>query len=1064
MKTQQNDLTQAYLSKILVILFLALPFFGTAQNKISGTVTDDVGEPLIGASVIILNTSVGTTTDIDGRYEITTPTSETTVSLEISYLGYAISNEEVDFSSGTTATVDVRLIQDFNQLDEIVITGASVATSRKKLGNAISSVDGDAVQNSGTNNVLGALSGKVMGAQISQNNGDAAGGVSVRLRGASTITGSSEPLYIVDGVIVDNSSQNVINLNADAMATGFKAGQNRLVDINPNDIEKIEVINGAAAAAIYGSLASNGVVQIFTKKGKIGKPQINFSTSVSVSKLRKRLEFTKYGKRFGIKGSPDLGTTQDRLTIIADLRSAQDRLDNPGRGPAALAGRPLVTDQYDVTRYDYQDNIFQTALGTDNYLSIAGGTESTRYYGSLSYGKNEGILANTNFKKYGAKLRVDQSLAKWAKMSVGLNYINSASKDMPNGNNFFSPVSAMIIMDNVWDITAKDAEGNLAHGEPVRLNPLSIIETFDIRQQTNRFIGDMQFSVFPMEGLTVKYVMGLDAYALQGNTFQPRSPYAPVASSFYPDGYVAVANSNVFKLNNDITASYYKKLSDVLESTTTAGWSYWQDKTSFSSAEGRDLAPFVKTLGAANNLFKAPQEIVTESWINGYFLQQSIGYDDFLFVTLAGRIDGASRFGAEQRNQFYPKASASLVISELDFWKDAAFSNAWNNLKLRFSYGKSGNLTGISPYARFTNYGSNSLGGKSAIVPNSRLGNPNIRPEQQTEVEFGADMSFLKNRLGFAITVYNQKITDLLLNRNLAPSSGGGSIIENIGEMSNKGIELMINGTIVRRKDFSWSTNIAFNSFKNVVSNIGGGRAGITLRGGGGAQSAIDGQSLGVFFARQYARNDDGSLLLKPVNTADGIVYLPQVARGDDVTGELMFDSDGQPMGTPVRKVLGDPNPDWTGSLLNEFKYKKFGMRILFDAVQGFDVWNWNSITSNNVGSSTLSEQELKGEKPRGWVAAIGGFVGPRIQEAHVEDGSFVKLREFALSYDTGRINKAFSNMTVSLIGRNLMSFDNYSGYDPETNSAGQSTVVRGDDFGNIPIPKSWLIGLNVSF
>ncbi len=191
---------------------------------------------------------------------------------------------------------------------------------------------------------------------------------------------------------------------------------------------------------------------------------------------------------------------------------------------------------------------------------------------------------------------------------------------------------------------------------------------------------------------------------------------------------------------------------------------------------------------------------------------------------------------------------------------------------------------------------------------------------------------------------------------------------------------------------------------------------------------------------------------------------LPQVARGNDVTGELLFDANGQPMGDPVRKVLGNPNPDWTGSLLNEFRYKKIGFRVLFDAVQGFDIWNWNSITSNNVGSSRLSEQELKGEVPRGWVAAIGGFVGPRIQEAHVEDGSFIKLREIGFSYDAGKIGNLFSNLTISLVGRNLISFDDYSGYDPETNSAGQSSAVRGDDFGNVPIPRTFQIGVNASF
>lgn len=1052
-----------------IYLFVAftclLPFLGAAQNipVVSGTITDDFGSPLIGAAVTVKGGPSGTVTDLEGAYSLALPAGTTSAELSISYIGFSTQLAKVDFSSSNVVQLDIQMQPDVAQLDEVVVTGVSSATSRKQLGNAISTVGADDINNTGTGNVLGALSGKVMGALITQNSGDPAGGVSIRLRGASTINGSSDPLYIVDGVIVDNSSQNVINLNADAQGTNFQAGQNRLIDINTNDIERVEVINGAAAAAIYGSLASNGVVQIFTKKGAAGKPKVSFSTNVSVSELRKPLEFTDYPQRFGYPGSPRLFTAGDRLTMIADLRSAADKAANPGTGPAALGGA-LVENQYPVTRYDYQDNIFQTAMGTDNHLSISGGTETTKYYGSISYSKNEGIIRNTDFQRYGAKLRVDQNLASWAKMSVGLNYVNSSSQDLPNGNNFFSPISTMIIIDNVWDVTERDEVGNLLHVEPVRMNPLSVIEEFDISQNTNRFIGDLQFSLFPVKGLTLKYILGLDVYNLRGNTFQPRVPYTGVSAAFFPDGYVSIANSNIFKVNNDFTANYSANITDNIESTTTAGVSIWYDRSDFSSAEGRDLAPFVRTLAAATNLFSAPRESISEATINGYFLQQSFGFNNFLFLTFAGRIDGSSRFGQDERNQFYPKASASVVLSELDFWKNAGFSDSWNTLKLRFSYGQAGNLTGIGAFTRFTNYATLGYLGRSAIVPSASLGNPGIRPEQQAEIEFGADLSFIRNRLGLSVTYYKQDITDLLLNRNLAPSSGGASIIENIGEMTNTGVELMLNANPVRTKDFNWDISVAYNTFKNEVNGIGGGRAGILLRGGGGTQSAIDGQPLGVFYGVQYARNPDGSLLLRPVPTASGTAMLPQVARGNDVTGELQFGADGQPSGTPVRKILGDPNPDWTGSVLNEFRYKRFGLRVLFDAIWGFDVWNWNKITSNNVGAGPLADQELRGEIPRGWVAAVGGFIGPRIQEEHVEDGSFVKLREVGLSYNAGKVGNIFSNLTIQLLGRNLVSFDDYSGYDPETNSAGQSSIVRGDDFGNVPIPRTIQFGVNASF
>ncbi len=1034
---------------LLMVLLLAcassLP--SIAQNAINGTVKDVGGLALPDVNILVQGTNNGTITDIDGNFKIEAAQGDV---LLISFIGYSSQKISIEGSN-----LDIVLHEDILSLDEIIVTGTSVATSRKQLGNAITTIDAESIKNLGSGNPIAALSGRVMGAQITQNSGNAGGGFSVRLRGTSTINGSSEPLYIIDGVIVDNSSQNVINLNADAMQTGFAAGQNRLVDINPNDIERIEVINGAAAAAIYGSRASNGVVQIFTKRGSEGKVDVTFSTSVSVSKLRKRLEFNTLNRRFGIKGSERLGTTQDRLTTIADLRSEADRIANPGTGPAALAGRPLVEDTYDVTRYDYQDQIFQTAIGTDNYISLKGGDSDTRYFASASYMKNQGIITNTDFQKYGVRLRLDQDFGEVLKLSTGLVYNNSLSNDRPNGNNFFSPISTMTISDNVWDATERDVNGDLLGVEPVRLNPLSVIEEQDITQETNRVIADLQVGYFPTKGLSVNYIFGLDTYSLVGNTYQARIPYSPVSAAFFSDGYVAVATSNVFKINHDFNAAYFKEFGNIT-STTTLGGQLQYDRNSFTAIEGRDLSSFVTTTEAINNQFNLPQESKSERSIWGYFLQQTVGFNDMLFVTLAGRFDGASSFGENERNQFYPKASGSFVLSQLDFWENSGLSGFWNSFKLRSSWGKAGNLTAIGPYSRNTPYIPSNLTGRGSFIRSSNLGDPNIRPEIMTEFEVGADMAFLNNRLGFQFTYYNQDIVDLILARNLAPTEGGASVLTNIGGMTNTGIELMLTGAPIRTSNLEWDVTFLFNTFKNEVSGIGGTRAGVALRGGGGAQSAIDGEQLGVFFARYYARNNDGSLLLSDLG-------LPQVERGDDLTGTPMRDANGQPTGDPLRKVLGDPNPDYTWTLVNNIRYKKVSLRFQFDAAQGFDVWNWDIITRNNVGNSKLAEQELRGEVPRGWVAAIGGFIGPRIQEEHVEDGSYIKLRELALNYNLGKVG-FIENLDISLVGRNLISFDNYRGFDPETNSAGQSNSVRGDDFGNVPIPRLYQLKLTANF
>jgi TonB-linked SusC/RagA family outer membrane protein len=1028
------------------------------QYVITGRITDQAtGESLAGATVNIENTGFATATDIEGNFTLTAKLAPGSYKVISRLVGYSRMTQTVELGNQSNVSLDIiSLNEDLMKLDEVVVIGPSMVSERKTLGNSIGSIDAGQIKDLASPNPLSALSGRTPGAIVTQNSGDPGGGFSVFLRGPSSIKGGSQPLFIVDGVIASNSSENVINRNADAMGTSFAAGQNRMVDINPADIEHIEVINGGAAAAIYGSLASNGVVLITTKRGSQGKPRITVSSSFSVSELRKRLEFNDYPFRFGIPGDERLSTVGDRLTMIADLRP--NGVANPGTGPASLGG-PLVEDQYAVTRYDYQDNLFRTAIGTENFVSITGGNDQTSYYGSVSYTNNEGILLNTNFQRYGARFRLDQKFGTKAKISTGLNYTNSSSKDMPNGNNFFSPISTMIIIDNVWDITERDASGNLLHVEQQRVNPLSVLETFDITQETNRLIGDVKASFYPLDGLAIDYTIGLDTYGLLGNTFQPRLPYGPVAAAFFPDGYAAVATSNFFAVNHDWVASYQKNINENISSTTTLGAQLIYRKQSFTSIEGRDLQPFIQTIGAARNFFTPAIESRNEVSIWGYFLQQTFGYKDYLFLTLAGRIDGSSLFGQEQRNQFYPKVGLSFVLSDLDFWKNGGLGNAWNTMKFRASYGESGNLTGIGAFDRFTNASAVLLpvGNGGGFVPNARLGQSDISPERNKEFEFGVDMSFLKNRLGVQFTYYKQQIDDLILDRTLSPSEGGSQIVQNAGSMQNSGIELMITASPIRTSDFRWETTFSFNTYKNRVTRlINSGRVGILLRGGGGTQSAVEGHPLGVFVANYYARNTDGSLLLSPIG-------LPQIERGNDATGEILRNQSGQPTGDPLRKILGSPLPTYNAAFINEFSYKKFSLRVQFDALGGFQVYNWNKLTSNNVGASPLSERELRGELPRGWNAAVGGFIGPRIQEEHIEDGDFIKLREIAFTYNVGKFS-GFENLDISLVGRNIFSIDNYTGFDPETNSAGQADNVRGDDFGNVPIPRLYQLKITASF
>jgi hypothetical protein len=318
-------------------------------------------------------------------------------------------------------------------------------------------------------------------------------------------------------------------------------------------------------------------------------------------------------------------------------------------------------------------------------------------------------------------------------------------------------------------------------------------------------------------------------------------------------------------------------------------------------------------------------------------------------------------------------------------------------------------------------------------------------------------MQFFKGRLGLQFSLYSQEITDLILPFNIAPSNGATSLVDNIGEMTNKGVEVMITGTPIKKADFRWDASFLFNKNDNEITKLYK-NAGFIGLDATGTQGVLEGYPVGVYYINYYAKSPDGSLLLRDVNG----FKLPQVERGDATTNIPARDANGQPSGTPLRKVLGDPNPDYTATFVNEFSYKNVSLRIQLDRVAGFEVYNWDWITRNNVGNGKLAEKELNGEVPRGWVAAIGGFIGPRIQEEHVQDGTFTKLREVALSYSLNKLKFAES-MRISLIGRNLISWDDYVGFDPEINASGQS-VIRGNDFGAFPIPRVFQISLTTNF
>jgi TonB-linked SusC/RagA family outer membrane protein len=1044
------------------ILFLLLTGSAGAQTKqyiLSGRVTEgssDVGIP--GVVVKVQNTNFAVATNGEGRFNLPANLNAGTYQVVFSSIGFKTQTKTVQLGSSTQVSVNGELTADNIGLDEVIITGTSQGTTRKQMGSYVSSVKGDDLLKAPSGNVLSSLQGKTAGAQISQNSGDPAGGMSVRLRGVSSVNSSSEPLYIIDGVIVNNSTTRVTNTSANydggnnsGSAVGQNGnfvgsiGQNRMVDINPNDIERIEVLNGAAAAAIYGSRANSGVVQIFTKRGLSGTPVVSFSSSLTLSKLRKQVDVNRSPVKFGDPKQPVDAFTQDVI---------QTAVQSPG-APATL-----YTTTVPVTRYNYQDYIFQSATGTDNTISVAGGSDNTKFYTSAGYFSNEGIIKHTNFKRYNFRANVDQKINNWAKLTAGFNYIHSDANEKPDGNSFFSPMNSVTIIGNFHDIFARDVFGNLkAVGERGRVNPVSVIEDIRQRQFTNRIIANTKLTLNPVKNLTVDYTMGVDNTIQNGTTMIPPFAYN-VSTAFYGggagldaslNGYASAANATTTLFNNELNLTYDARMAEDLLSTTQIGGSFQYQKDLYALLNGRGLAPFIQTVNGASTVLPNSDRR-SEFTISGAYIQQNFKYRDHLFATVALRVDQSSVFSEKNRTQEYLKGNISYVLSSAEYWKNSGLSDWWNAFKIRTAYGESGNLTGIGAYDRFNVYSSNPLLQKVAFLSGITLANENVKPERQRELEIGTDMSFFNNRLGLTFNWYNKKVKDLLLPVVSAPTTGYSNYLNNNGSLENKGIELMLTGTPVAIKDFRWNTSFIFNRNRNKAVGVGGLR--LITTNPGAPVAIIDGEPIGVFYGTFFARKPDGSLL----TNAAGIPQLERGIQNSATTYTPQRGADGLPSGTTLRKVIGNPNPDYTASFVNDFSYKKLSLHVQLDAVEGGDVWNADWRTRQGVGNGKVAEQEQMGLLPRGYVAGVYAT-----EEWRIDDGSFVKLREISISYNIGKL-KYFKDLTVNLSGRNLISWDNYKGYDPELNSGGQSTLLRNIDFGSVPIPRSFSLGVQVKF
>ena len=943
---------------------------------ISGTVIDgNTQRGLAAVAVTVRGTPYGTLTDGAGRYALQARLNPGTHTLGFSLIGRGEAVQQVTVGANANVTVPPVSLQEVAlSLESIVVTGTGAPTQQRALGNTVAVVGGSQITEAKAVTVDQALAGKIAGAQVMANSGTPGGGVSVRLRGTSSITGGAEPLYIVDGVILDNSSDQSVNF-------GYRSNpSNRIADLNPNDIERVEVLKGASAAALYGSRANNGVIQIFTKRGGGGEPIITAETRATLGQLPKKIHFNM--------------------------------------APVDASGAA-------IQRYDHQDLIFDDSWSNDSYVSVSGGANETRYFLSAGHTRDEGIMIGSDHERTSVRMNLDQAIGDWLTLAGGANYTDSHTSLLINGENGAGGILTSIVFTptNI-DLAAKDpVSGQYVTRAATFPNPLEVIDNWETPQDVSRFVGSFNARVAPIAAATIDWRLGYDTYNQQTRQYVPRgTPSVLLGSSRVVDRQQAL-------INNDLVGNLVWGRGEALGMTTTLGMNHTYTNEETIDASASDLVPVSQLVrGAVQNASQSKFETATF----GVFGQQQIAFNNRLFLTGALRMDASSTFGEDERWQMYPKLSGSWVVSEESFFSGSSLGGFFDELRLRAALGYAGNQPSVaSAYARFPRYTLSINQTRSGLVHLANPGNPNLKPERQREIEGGFDASILNDRLGIAFTYYNQYVTDLLLTRPFAPSTGYGSILDNVGELSNKGVELQLTGRIANSDRFGWTSTMNFSANRNKVEKLNSAPFLV-----GYVNRVEEGKPLGVFWDRGYERDENGEIVLN--------------ADGNPIVARNVFWKDG------------DPNPDWQASLNNEFRLgQNLRLNFLLDGVFGHAMWNQTRRIMDIFGAGPLSEQQLTGE-----ITAARKTALQNVWESYSEDASFIKLRELTLQYDLASYasRMGLRGLSVEVGGRNLHTWTDYSGYDPETNMFGTLTVERGTDFAVYPTPRRFTFGVRASY
>ncbi|HET7229342.1 MAG TPA: SusC/RagA family TonB-linked outer membrane protein [Longimicrobium sp.] len=996
-----------------VLLALALPFgvhaAAAQQREVTGTVTGPNGEAIGGAAVSLAGTSRGVRTDAQGRFTIPVGTGD--ARLRVSALTYRA--REVAVPAGQSS-VNVRLETDALGLETVVVTGQATAVRRENLAHDVAVVNSrQLVGNAPAQTVDRALQGKVAGATIRTNSGAPGGGVQIRLRGPTSITGNASPLYVVDGVVMSDvaiaGGQNAISRAASG--TGVNSSNqdvlvNRIADLNPNDIENVEVLKGASAASIYGSRAAAGVIVITTKRGRAGAPRFSFSQRVGYAEL-----------------SNTLGTRNWTAAEAEDWGFVSEDCD-----PACTSdyfnadGTPKAT-------YDLERQVFgRKAPQRETSLSVSGGSENTQYYVSGLVQDDQGIAANTGYLKQSLNLNLNQTLGGRARVTASTSLVHSvrAAGVTGNDNTGASYVSAISFTPNFFSYEAKN--GVFPRNPWLDSNPLETSVRSDNNEDVWRAVGSINLQVDLLNrgahSLRLVGTGGADYFNQQDRLYFP--PDIQLQAFPATPGTGVVGGGNNLNLNTNINLVHaFKPESGAFSATTSAGTQFEDRDLRLSQVTGRYLLGDLQLpyQGASLAVAGSRQRVRD---MGMYVQEEVLLFNESLSLTGSVRADRSSNNADTEQFYYYPKAAAAYTLPNAVAFMD--------QVKFRGAFGASGNEPLYAQ--KYTQLSLGAIEGVPNTAITGTIGAEDLRPERVTEIEGGVDLTMFGSRAQLSLTGYRRNITDLLLQRTLAQTTGFTVLNFNGGSMRSSGIEASLQATPLERGIVSWNSTTTFTRNRTKVTDLPVPEfsAGNSFGNSFGSYRIREGFSPTTVFTN-YGRDENGVLIVKP---------------------------------------FGESEPSFQMGFQNDVKVGRFTVGSLFDWSHGGLVVN---LTRNYYdGAGTAPDQAMPAgvTEPREWPKCDANCLSGDERNywfgkgypVYVEDASFLKLRELSLSYDvpTRVLGRRVTSAQLQLSGRNLVTWTPYSGYDPEVSNFGNVAAGRNQDVTPFPPSRTFWLGLNLVF